>query len=125
MASTPQTQAIQNANTVMSLAAQLLGLYAAINAANANWQDDNSLIVMNAMGTAKLNSDGTIGAADTTPVSGNPLDPVKYPTLSHAVSVSSITSALTQLNNVVNYINGQALAATPGVRTVLNAVSGG
>ena len=125
MVATQQMQAIQNANQVMGLAGQLLSLYNQILTVNANWQDDNSLAVMNAMGTAKQNTDGTIGASDTTPVSGNPLDPTKYPTLSHAASVSQITSALTQLNNIVNYINGQALAATPGVRTVLNAVSGG
>lgn len=125
MVATQQMQAIANANQIMNLAAQLLNIYSQTQAVNANWQDDNSLAVMNAMGTAKQNTDGTIGASDTTPVSGNPLDPAKYPTLSHAASVSQITSALTQLNNVVNYINGQALAATPGVRTVLNAVSGG
>jgi hypothetical protein len=125
MAATQQSQAIANANQIMNLAAQLLNIYSQTQAVNANWQDDNSLAVMNAMGTAKQNTDGTIGAGDTTPVSGNPLDPTKYPTLSHAASVSQITSALTQLNNIVNYINGQALAATPGVRTVLNTVSGG
>jgi hypothetical protein len=125
MAATQQSQAIANANQIMNLAAQMLSIYSQTQAVNANWQDDNSLAVMNAMGTAKQNVDGTIGAADTTPVIGNPLDPNKYPTLSHAVSVSAITSALTQLNNVVNFINGQALPATPGVRTVLNTVSGG
>ena len=125
MVATQQMQAIANANQVMGLAGQLLSLYNQVLTVNANWQDDNSLAVMNAMGTAKLNTDGTIGASDTAPVSGNPLDPTKYPTLSHAASVSQITSALTQLNNIVNYINGQALAATPGVRTVLNTVSGG
>ena len=46
MASTEQTQAINNANTIIGLGAQLLALYNQIVAVNAAWQDDNSLVVV-------------------------------------------------------------------------------
>jgi hypothetical protein len=64
MAATQQTQAIQDANTIIALGGQLLSLYNAIVAANQSWQDHTSLTVLNAMGTVAQNPDGTLGTAD-------------------------------------------------------------
>src|SRR5882762_6472097 len=124
MAATQQSQAIANANAIVSLSQQLLSLYIAITALNNAWGDDGSLTVMQALATAAQNADGSLGTADATPVNTHPIDTrvAANSTLGRAVSANAITSALTQLNNIVSFINGGALAATPGVRSVLNQV---
>lgn len=127
MAATQQSQAIANANAIIGLSQQLLGLYTAITALNNAWGDDGSLTVVQALATAAQNADGSLGAADATPGNTHPIDTrlAANSTLSRAVSANTLTSALTQLNNVVSFINGGAIAATPGVRSVLNQVTGG
>lgn len=124
---TLQSQSIQNANTIIGLAQQLLVLYGQITAASNAWNDDGSLAVINALATCALNVDGSLGTADGTPVTTHPID-TRVPAntaLSRAVSASNIASCLTQLNNVASFINGNAVAATPGVRSLLNQVTGG
>lgn len=125
MPATQQSQAIANANTVLSLSQQLLTLYNAIIAANNAWNDDASLTVLQNMGTVALNADGTLGTADGTPNNAHPLNIGTYTALSRAVSVNSLASALTQLNAVVAFVNGSQAGPTAGVRSVLNQVTGG
>jgi len=127
MTATVQSQAIQNANQIISLAQQLLGLYQAITNVNNAWNDDGSLTVVQALATAAQNTDGSLGVADATPNAAHPIDTrvAANSTLSRAVSANNIASALTQLNNIASFINGNALSATAGVRSLLNQVSGG
>lgn len=125
MSSTLQSQAIQDANTVMNLAAQLKNLYDQITVANAAWNDHSALTVLQAMGTVAQNSDGTLGAVDGTPNNVHPLNPTTYPTLIRAISASDLGSILTQLNAVVGFINGSQVGPTAGVRAVLNKSTGG
>lgn len=127
VAATQQSQAIQNANTIISLSQQLLGLYNAITTLNNAWNDDASLGVIQHLATAAQGLDGSLGAADASPVNANPIDTrvAANSALGRAVSANTLTSALTQLNNIVSFINGNALGATAGVRSVLNQVTGG
>ena len=125
--STQQSQAIQNANTIISLSQQVMGLYVAITQANNAWNDDGSLTVIQALATCALNADGSLGTADGTPNNAHPIDirVAANSGLSRAASENTIASCLTQLNNIVSFINGNAVAATPGVRSLLNQVTGG
>ena len=125
MAATEQSQAIQNANLIINLSGQLLGLYNSIILANNAWQDDGSLSILSSMTTISQNSDGTLGTADGSPNLAHPLNINTYSGLSRAVSVNQLTSALTQLNNIVSYINGSSLSGQVGIRSVLNQVTGG
>jgi hypothetical protein len=122
---TAQTQTLQNINTIVSLAQQLLSLYLQIVAANNAWGDDGSLAIAQALATCAQNADGSLGTADVTPNNAHVIDPRVYAALSRAVSENTVTSLLTQLNNVVSFINGNALSATPGIRSLLNQVTGG
>jgi hypothetical protein len=124
---TQQSQAIQNANQVISLAQQLLNLYISITAVNNAWNDDGSLTVIQNLATCALNADGSLGTADGTPNNQHPIDTrvVANAALQRAVSENTIASCLTQLNNIVSFINGNAVSATPGVRSLLNQVTGG
>ncbi len=123
--SNQQTQAIANANQVIALAQQLVGLYNSINQLNNSWNDDLSLTTLQNMATCAQNPDGTLGAADASPVSSHPINTNTYTTLSRPISANSLASILTQLNNINSFINGNALSATPGVRSVLDSVVGG
>lgn len=124
---TAQTQAIQNANAIIGLAQQLLVLYSQIVTANNAWNDDGSLTIVDALATCAQNTDGSLGTADASPVTTHPIDTrvAANTALSRAVSASNISSCLTQLNSVVSFVNGNAVAATTGVRSLLNQVTGG
>lgn len=122
---TLQSQAIVNVNTIINLASQLLTLSSAIAAVNNAWLDDGTANVINAMGTVTLNTDGTLGTADLTANVTHPFNVVTYPTLLRAISANQVASLLTVLNNIPTYVAGTAVAATPGVRGILNAAIGG
>lgn len=125
MSANQQSQAIADANAIMGLAVQLVGLYNAITSANQAWNDHSALTVLQAMGTVAQNADGSLGTADGSPNAIHPLDTTKYPTLQRAILSSDLGSILTQLNAVVSFINGSAIGPTAGVRSVLNKASGG
>jgi hypothetical protein len=122
---TQQTQAIQNVNTIISLAQQLLALSTSITSINNAWQDDGTANVINAMGTQALNTDGSLGAADGSPNNAHPMNLTTYPTLSRAISANQVASLLTVLNNIPVYVSGSSVSATAGVRGILNAATGG
>ena len=125
MSATAQSQTIATINAIIQAMASMKLMYDQITALNAAWGDDGSLAILNAMTTAAQNTDGSQGANDTTPNAAHPLSLATYPALSRGVSPNQITSGLTQLNNIVSFINGNSLAATAGVRSVFNAAVGG
>lgn len=125
MAATQQSQAIQNANTIIALAGQFLTLNYAIAQISNAWADDGTATVLNAMGTTALGADGTAGAADGSPNVAHPLDLSKYPALSRAISANQIASLLTELQTVTTLVAGSAVSAQPGMRGILNAAVGG
>src|SRR6266436_1239595 len=121
----PQTQAIQTANTMFNLAAQLMSLYTQMVALDAAWLDQGSAAVLAAMGTVIQNADGSLGTADVTPNITHPLDPTKYPSIQRSLSSNQIASIKTILDNIVTYVNGGAVSATAGARGILNTAVGG
>ena|ERR1700678_2502120 len=122
---TVQSQAIQNANTIISLAQQLLTISQQITTVSAAWSDDNTANTLNAMGTVALNADGSLGTPDGTPNTAHPLNLTTYPTLNRAISANSLAAMLTILNNIPLYVAGTAVGATSGVRGILNSATGG
>lgn len=125
MAATPQTQAIQIANQIIAIGGQLMALYTQMVVLDQAWTDNVVGSTLNAMGTVVLNSDGSTGASDATPNNAHPLDPTKYPTLQRSLSSNQIAGLKTVLDNIVTYVNGGAVTATPGARQTLNSVVGG
>jgi hypothetical protein len=125
MAATPQTQAIQVANTLFGLAAQLMSIYTQMEALDAAWTDNALAAVIANMGTVVQNADGSIGAADGSPNVAHPLNPATYPSLQRCLSSNQIASIKTILDNVVTYVNGSAVSATASARAILNSSVGG
>jgi hypothetical protein len=125
MAVTPQSQAIQIANQLISLSSGLLSIYQQMLVLDAAWSDDAVAATIAAMATTALNPDGSPGAADAPLNVAHPIDLSKYPNLSRAVSSNQINQAKTIMDGLVSYLNGQAVTTQVGARAILNAVSGG
>jgi hypothetical protein len=121
----PQTQAIQIANTLFNLSSQLMSVYTQMVVLDQQWTDQGSANVINALGTVAINVDGSTGAADATPNVAHPVDPAKYPQVQRSLSANQIASIKTVLDNIVTYVNGSAVAATPSARGILNSAVGG
>jgi hypothetical protein len=125
MASTPNSQAVQTANALITLSGQLMALYQQMVILDAAWTDDAVATTLAAMGTTAINTDGTIGAADGSPNAAHPMSLTIYPNLTRAVSSTQIGQAKTIMDGLVSYINGGAVSTQVGARAILNAVIGG
>lgn len=125
MPATSQSQAIQTANTIMSLSSQLLSIYQQMVIIDAAWTDDAVAATVAAMATTALNADGSAGTADGSPNVTHPIDLSKYATLSRAVSSNQIGQAKTIMDGIVAYVGGQAVSTQGAARAILNAVTGG
>src|SRR6266436_6441176 len=110
----PQTQAIQTANTMFNLAAQLMSLYTQMVALDAAWLDQGSAAVLAAMGTVIQNADGSLGTADVTPNITHPLDPTKYPSIQRSLSSNQIASFNTGIWGQVHLLTGGAFTPAAG-----------
>jgi hypothetical protein len=121
----PQTQAIQIANTLFNLSSQLMAVYTQMVVLDQQWTDQGSANVINALGTVAINVDGSTGASDATPNVAHPVDPAKYPSIQRSLSANQISSIKTVLDNIVTYVNGSAVTATPSARGILNSAVGG
>lgn len=125
MAATPQSQAIQTANQLISLSQQLLGIYQQMVNLDSAWSDDAVATTIAAMTTTALNADGSPGTVDGAANVAHPISLTTYPTLSRAVSSNQIGQAKTIMDGIVAYVGGSAVTTQVGARAILNAVTGG
>lgn len=125
MSATPQTQTIQTANSLISLAGQLLSIYQQMVIIDAAWTDNGEANILNALGTVTLAPDGSTGSADATPNVAHPISPTLFPSLSRSLSANQITSIKTVLDSIVTLVNGSAVSAQAGARGILNSAVGG
>jgi hypothetical protein len=125
MAQTLQSQVIGLANQMNGIAAQLVGLQALLTAINEQWSALDGQTVMNAMGTCAQNADGSIGAADSSPTTGHPINPATYPTLNRATSAYNYGATLTVLQQLLNLLNGAAVTQQTTAPTILAEMTGG
>lgn len=122
MGTTPQTQAIQVANGLISAAQQLMAVYALMQQLDAQWTDQNVATIVAALATAVENADGSIGTADASP---NVAHPITSVLLSRAISSTQIGQLKTILDGIVTYVNGGAVTTQAGARAILNVAVGG
>jgi hypothetical protein len=125
MTATPNSQAIQVANQLMSLSQQLISVYQQMLTLDAAWSDDAIAATLAAMTTTALNTDGTPGAVDGAPSATHPISLTVYPTLSRAVTSTQLGQAKTIMDGIVAYVGGSAVTTQVGARAILNIVSGG
>lgn len=123
MATLTSDVAAQYANQVMGLVQQLRSLrvsVAELIVINANNPLGNLWTVLK---TTALNADGTLGTADASVVSTDPIDPRVYAALSRAVKASDLTAALQILVDFNTFLQGTAVAANAARPAQMNAVS--
>lgn len=125
MAATPQTQALQTINQMVSLGQQLLTIYQQMVIIDAAWTDDAMATTIAALKTATLAADGSIGAVDGSPNIAHPISPVDYPSLGRALSSNQVGQIKTILDGIVAYVGGQAVSTQASARGILNFTAGG
>jgi|SRR6516162_3600386 hypothetical protein len=125
MSATPQSQSIGVTNTIITAARQLMGFYDQFVQLQQQWNDNSVAQIIKAMSTVTLNSDGSLGTPDTVINNDNPIDLEKYPGLTRALSANHIIQIKAVVDGFVAYIDGQAVAATPDARQLLNLTVGG
>lgn len=126
MSATEQTQSIGNSNQILGLAGRLMDLYNGCKQGINAWNDDGTLTVVQHLATAAQNADGSLGAADATPVNANPIDTrvTANATLVRAISANNLSSLVTQLGNFVSLVEGNAVSAQAGFRSLFNQATG-
>jgi hypothetical protein len=120
MTTTPQQQAIIVANGYISIAQQVMTIFAQLTTLDQEWTDQGIATILAAMGTVALNADGTLGAADGSPNNAHPLNTATYPALSVPLSSNQIGSLKTILDEIETYVGGGAVATQIGARSILN-----
>ena len=125
MSATPQTQAIQVANSLITASQQLMNLYATMVTLDQQWTDQAVANTLANMATVSLKTDGSPGTPDASPVVSNPIDTSKFPTLSRSISSNQIGQLKTILDGIVSYVGGLAVTTQPSARPILNVAVGG
>jgi hypothetical protein len=123
MPAIPQQQAINTLNNLIGTAQLMIQVYNSQSALDQYWTDNGIANIVAALGTVALNTDGTTGAADATPVETHPLNPATYNELIRTLTPNQLIQIKTILDAVVSLINGNAVSAQGGARAILNAAN--
>lgn len=125
MAATPQSATIQLANNLISLAQQMINVYNAHSALQQQWTDQGIANQLNALATAALATDGSLGTADVSANVAHPIDTRVVTSLGKALSSNQLTAIKSLLDQVKSLIDGNAVTAQGGAHGILNAAVGG
>jgi len=118
-----QTQAIVVGNNIFGAVRQLKELLQTINDLNNTYVQMNLANVFGAMPTAALQADGSLGTADTAPVSGNPIDNRKMTSLELALPAYDIGVMMTLLQQAAALLNGSTVAQQSAAPSMLAKVT--
>jgi hypothetical protein len=126
MTTSPNSQAIQTVNGLISGAQSLMNIYNSQVIIDAQWSDNGVATYIAAMTTAPLNVDGSQSAnADISANTSHPILGSAYPQLSRPLTSIQITQLKTILDAIVTLVNGSAVTAQTGARGILNFAVGG
>ena len=119
MAATTQQTAINFATSMMSMAAQIQSVRSQLAAMTIQYTDIAPVPLWQAMATFAWNPDGSVGAADGTPVN------------SHPISVGGLNRSEAQLATMVQFLadfntfmTGGALGATTSRNVIIDQIVG-
>ena len=125
MAATSQSQAVAIANNLIGIAQSLYGLQTSIQQATGQFTQLTLATPLGAMATTAVNTDGSLGTADATPVSGHVIDTRVITSLNRAVSATTIESLVTLLQAVNTLLSGSTVSQQGQAPQVLAQLSGG
>lgn len=111
MADTKQTKAIAAANGIIGIAQQLAILRSNINAFVVPYNSEGYSTVWNNLATAALNTDGSLGTADSTPNVSHPIDTrvAANTNLAKAVSATQLINAVAMIEQLQNFFTNLAV----------------
>ena len=115
----PQDQAILTANQMFAVCQDLVSTLKTVQALDNNYTQMDMSAIFGAMPTCTTNADGSLGAEDAAPVSGNVIDTRKVATLQVAISSYEIGVMVNLLQALVALLNGQTVATQVYALSVL------
>lgn len=97
-----------------------------VNQLLVEWNDAGAMTVLNALPTAPVNADGSLGVADGAPNNANPIDTRVVTTLARAISGNDLSAIVGfPLTNFQAMCNGTEINAIGGMRQIINKAQGG
>ncbi len=113
MANTPQENAINLANSLLAVMGSLSNIKQQIDQIVSIYNAEQVSTIWSAMATAALNADGSLGAADASPVTTHPI------TVGNInKSESQLISGMTCIEQLQNFFNNVAVTTANYLQTV-------
>jgi hypothetical protein len=98
---------------------QLVTMLETVNTLDNNYTQYDAAAMFAAMPTCATNTDGSLGTADSAPVSGNVIDVTKVSRLNIAMSAYEIGVMVNLLQELVHLLDGVAVATQQYAPSVL------
>ena len=114
----PQDQIVANTNQVCLLLRQFTDALATASALVNTYTQLNGANVLGALPTAATNADGSLGAADPSPTTGNLIDTRIVSSLSISISAYDagvMTTLLQEFQNLLNGVAVETVSAAPAL----------
>ncbi len=116
--STKQDQAISAANQVVGLMQTFKGLRQAVNDFVTQYNSEGYATVWQSFKTAPLNADGSLGTADNSPNTANPVDTRQYAALQKAVSATQLVNGVAMLEAFQAFLTNSSVSTANRNQTV-------
>lgn len=109
MSATKQSQAVALANELIGLAGMLQSVNFTASGLSQRYGNQGTQAVLNALPTCALAADGSLGAADTAPVSGNPIDTRVVIGLNRACTAQQLIAVKNTMNEFIAFMSNAAV----------------
>ncbi|HLW67827.1 MAG TPA: hypothetical protein VKS79_21090 [Gemmataceae bacterium] len=106
---TQQASAITEANNLIALMKQIQALRPAWNDFITRYNSEGWAAIWQALPTAALNGDGSLGTADGSPNAFHPIDTRIVTTLNKSVSKAQLTNGVVLLQQLQNFMTDAAV----------------
>lgn len=111
MPATKQSQAVNAANALANLMVSVQSLRTQAKDFVQQYSNQSYVAVWNALPTAPVNADGSLGTADGSPVTSNPIDTRIVTALNKSVSATGYANAEAVLTAFLTMLDGSAAVA--------------
>jgi len=115
----PQDQAVSNVNQMFGVCQQLTTILRTVNRLINSYTQSDMSATFNALPTCATNADGSLGAPDAAPVSGNVIDTRIVSFLAISMSSYEIGVMVNLLQAYVALLDGQAVTTQQYAPSVL------
>jgi hypothetical protein len=120
MSQSRQDKALSQANALLALMVQFQGLRSSLDELIYQYISETYNTIWGALPTAALNADGSLGAADPSPVSTHPIDTRvgNASVLTKVISQSQLVAGISFLQDFQKFLNNQAVSTSQRSQTL-------